>query len=550
MIAAGREEGGLRTVTLRDFEAQNAGVKRKRPVQICHFQVDVPYADTRIDGVSRCFLHPFFFTAETAPGALRRGTIHRPIGSTLKGIPMNTTFDAIIIGTGQAGPYLTQRLTSAGMNVAVIERKLFGGTCVNTGCIPTKTMVASAYAARMARRAGEFGVLAGDVSVDMKRVKARKDKLSEQSRSGVEAGLRSLERCTVYQGHARFESPREVSVNSDRLSAPRIFLNVGGRAVVPNLEGIENVAYLTNSSMMDLETLPEHLIIIGGSYVGLEFGQMFRRFGSEVTIIEKGNRLIRHEDEDISAGVKDILENENIHIRLEAECIGLSAHGKEVAARVNCVNGDPEVKGTHLLLAVGRRPNTDDLGLEKAGVSVDERGYVTVDDQLRTSVPGIWAMGDCNGKGAFTHTSFNDAEIVAANLIDGDPRRVSDRIPAYALYIDPPLGRAGLTEAEVYKSGRPALVGKRPMTKVGRAVEKGESQGFMKIVVDRQTHEILGAAILGTGGDEVIHSIMDVMYAKAPYTVIRRAMHIHPTVSELVPTMRGELQPLGKDRAS
>jgi len=421
---------------------------------------------------------------------------------------------------------------------------LFGGTCVNTGCIPTKTMVASAYAAHMARRAADFGVDTTGVSVDMKRVKARKDEVSGQSASGLEGWLKKMENCTVYEGHARFESPREVSVGSERLTAERIFINVGGRATAPQMPGLEHVAYLTNSSMMDIDFLPGHLIIVGGSYIGLEFGQMFRRFGSEVTIIEMAERLIQREDEDVSSAIKEILEQEGIHIRLNAKCIGFSKRGEEIVAKVDCTTGAPEVIGTHVLLAVGRRPNTDDLGLEKAGVSVDSRGYIVVDDQLRTGAAGIWALGDCNGKGAFTHTSFNDAEIVAANLLDNDPRPVSDRILAYALYIDPPLGRAGLTEAEVRKNGRSALIGKRPMTRVGRAVEKGETQGFMKILVDAQTREILGAAILGTGGDEAIHSILDVMYAKAPYTVIQRAMHIHPTVSELIPTMLGELQPL------
>ena len=431
------------------------------------------------------------------------------------------------------------------MKVAIIERKLFGGTCVNTGCIPTKTMVASAYAAHMARRAAEFGVeTPGSVSVDMKRVKARKDAISGQSRVGVESSLRKLENCSVYQGHARFESPREVSVGPERLTAERIFVNVGARAVVPRMRGLDQIQYFTNSSLLDIDFLPRHLIIVGGSYVGLEFGQMFRRFGSEVTIIEMGSRLAHREDEDVSAAIQEILEREGIHIRLNAKCIGFSRHGEEIIATADCVEGASEINGTHVLLAVGRRPNTDDLGLDKAGVAVNEHGSIEVDDQLRSSVPGIWALGDCNGKGAFTHTSYNDFEIVAANLLDNDPRRLSDRILAYGLYIDPPLGRAGMTDAEVRKSGRRALVGKRPMTRVGRAVEKGETQGFMKIAVDAGTGEILGAAILGTGGDEAIHSILDVMYAKAPYQVIQRAVHIHPTVSELIPTMLGELKEL------
>jgi pyruvate/2-oxoglutarate dehydrogenase complex dihydrolipoamide dehydrogenase (E3) component len=458
---------------------------------------------------------------------------------------MTKTYDAIIIGTGQAGPFLAQRLAGAGMKVAIVERKLFGGTCVNTGCTPTKAMVASAHAAHMVRRAADFGVVNnGSASVDMKLVKARKDAIAGHSSASVERWLRGMTNCTVYQGHARFVSPTEVSVGAERLTADRIFINVGGRAVVPQMPGIKEVPFLTNSSIMDVDFLPRHLIIVGGGYIGLEFAQIYRRFGSKVTIIEMVSRLAQHEDEDITAAIQEILEHEGITVRLNATCVGFSRRGEEIVAHVDCVGGDPEVSGSHVLLAVGRRPNTDDLGLTEAGVAVDERGYIVVDDQLRTSVPGIWALGDCNGKGAFTHTAFNDSEIVGANLLDHDPRKVSDRITASALYIDPPLGRVGLTEAEVRKSGRPALIGRRPMTKVSRAVEKGETQGLMKIIVDAKTHEILGAAILGTGGDEAIHSILDVMYAKAPYTVIQRAMHIHPTVSELIPTMLGELQPL------
>jgi pyruvate/2-oxoglutarate dehydrogenase complex dihydrolipoamide dehydrogenase (E3) component len=458
---------------------------------------------------------------------------------------MNNTYDAIIIGTGQAGPALAGRLTKAGMKVAIVERNLFGGTCVNTGCIPTKTLVASAYAARMARRAAEFGVaIDSAIRVNMKQVKARMDAVSGRSRTGVETWLKGMQNCTVYEGHARFESPRTVRVGSTLLAADRIFINVGGRALTPPMPGLDQINYFTNSTMMDVDFLPPHLAVIGGSYIGLEFGQMYRRFGSEVTIVEKGPRLIQHEDEDISAAVKDILEQEGIRVQLNATCIGFARRGDRIQVRADCAEGDPQVVGTHVLLAMGRRPNTDDLGLEKAGVACDDRSYIVVDDQLRTSVPGIWALGDCNGKGAFTHTSYNDFEIVAANLLDNDPRRLSDRITAYALYIDPPLGRAGLTEAQVRRSGKPALIGRRPMTKVSRAIEKGETQGFMKILVDAGTKEILGAAILGVGGDEVIHSILDVMYAKAPYTTIQRAMHIHPTVSELVPTMLGELQPL------
>jgi pyruvate/2-oxoglutarate dehydrogenase complex dihydrolipoamide dehydrogenase (E3) component len=454
-------------------------------------------------------------------------------------------FDAIIIGTGQAGPALAARMTGAGMKVAIIERKLFGGTCVNTGCIPTKTLVASAYAGRMARRAAEFGVrLQGDVVVDMRAVKARKDAISQRSRTGVEQWLRGLESCRVYEGHARFLSAREIAVGDEVLRAEQIFINVGGRALVPPISGIDQVDYLTNSSMMAVDFLPEHLVVVGGSYVGLEFAQMYRRFGSQVSIIEMQPRLIAREDEDTSDAIAHILRQEGLDLRLNAKCLSLAPQGKGISVGVECAEGPPQVTGSHLLLAVGRRPNTDDLGLDRAGVKVDERGYIQVDDQLRTNVPGIWALGDCNGKGAFTHTSYNDYEIVAANLLDHDPRRVSDRITAYALYTDPPLGRAGMTEREVRKQNKPALIAKRPMSRVGRAVEKGETQGFMKILVDALDHRILGAALLGTGGDEVVHCILDLMYAGAASTVMQRAMHIHPTVSELLPTMLGELMPL------
>ena len=454
-------------------------------------------------------------------------------------------YDAIIIGTGQAGPSLAARLAGAGMKVAVIERKLFGGTCVNTGCIPTKTLVASARAAYLARRAADFGVtINGGITVDMKRVKERKDDVVGRSNHEVPEWMAKMSNLTVFKAHARFEGPFTISVGAHKLQADKIFINVGARAYVPPMFGLEAVEYFTNSDMMQVDYLPEHLIIIGGSYIGLEFGQMYRRFGSQVTIIDRGSRLIKRDDEDVSQAVKEILENEGIKVRLNAECMAAEKHGDKIRVKLDCAKGAKEVDGSHLLLAVGRVPNTDDLGLDKAGVDTDARGYIRVDDQLRTNVPGIWALGDCNGKGAFTHTSYNDFEIVAANLLEDDPRRISDRILCYGLYIDPPLGRVGLTEAQVRQSGRSALIGKRFMANIGRAVEKGETQGFMKILVDAERKEILGAAILGVGGDEAIHSILDIMYTGSPYTVIQRAMHIHPTVSELIPTVLGDLKPL------
>jgi pyruvate/2-oxoglutarate dehydrogenase complex dihydrolipoamide dehydrogenase (E3) component len=458
---------------------------------------------------------------------------------------MSTHFDSIIIGAGQAGPTLAGRLTQSGRSVAFIERKLFGGTCVNTGCTPTKTMVASAYVAQKARTAAAFGVtVQGQVSVDMKAVKARKDKVVANSRDGLESWLRGMKNCTVFIGNAHFESPKEVRVGDDLLTANEIFINVGGRAITPDFPGVDSVPWMSNVGILDLETLPRHLVVVGGSYVGLEFAQIFRRFGSEVTVIEKSPRLVYREDEDVSASIKSFLEKEDITVRLNAECIHLESRGNDIAVGVNCPDDGTDSIGSHVLLAVGRVPNTDDLGLEKAGIAHNDRGFITVDDQLRTNVPGIWALGDCNGRGAFTHTAYNDFEIVAANLLDNDPRRVSDRIPCYALYTDPPLGRVGLTETEVRQSGKSALIGTRPMTKVGRAVEKGETEGFMKVLVDATTKQILGASILGTGGDEAVHCIIDTMYAKAPYTNIQRAVHIHPTVSELIPTVFGDLKPL------
>jgi pyruvate/2-oxoglutarate dehydrogenase complex dihydrolipoamide dehydrogenase (E3) component len=458
---------------------------------------------------------------------------------------MTQVFDAIVIGAGQAGPSLAGRLTAAGMKVALVERKLFGGTCVNTGCMPTKTLVASAYAAHLARQSAAYGIaIESPINIDMKRVKARADAVSTNARTNVEKWLRGMDGLTVMEGHARFEGPDAVRVGESLLKAPRIFINVGGRASVPDMPGVGRVDYLTNTSILKLDTTPRHLIVVGGSYIGLEFAQMYRRFGAEVTIIEKGPRLIAREDEDVSEAVREILTDEGIVVRTSATCIGFKPHLDGVAVDVDCTSGEPFAVGSHVLLAVGRRPNTDDLGLERAGVAVDARGYIAVDDRLATNVSGIWALGDCNGRGAFTHTAYNDYEIVAANLLDGENRRVSDRIPAYALYVDPPLGRVGLSETEATRTGRQLLVSKRPMTQVGRAIEKGETKGFMKVVADGETKRILGAAILGVGGDEAIHGILDMMNAGAAYPVLQWAVPIHPTVSELIPTVLGNLKPL------
>ena len=458
---------------------------------------------------------------------------------------MTERFDAIVIGTGQAGPALAVRLATAGRKTAIIERKLIGGTCVNNGCIPTKTLIASARDAYVARRGGDVGVtIDAPIRVDMAEVKKRKDSVVRHSTDGLTRWLGETSGLTMLQGHARFEGPKTIRVGDRLLEAKQIFINVGGRALVPDMPGVAEVPYLNNSTIMQVDFLPEHLVIVGGSYVGLEFAQMYRRFGSRVTVVEMGPRLISREDEDVSAAIQAILEAEGIAFRLNAKCVAFERHGDGVVVNVSCDEEPREIAGTHVLLAVGRVPNTDDLGLDKAGIAIDARGYITVDEQLRTNVPGIWALGDVNGRGAFTHTSYNDYEIVAANLLDGDSRRVSDRIGTYALFIDPPLGRAGMTEKEVRAAARKALVATMPMTRVGRARERGEMSGFMRVIVDAETKRILGASILGIDGDEVIHSLLDVMYAGTPYTVIQRAMHIHPTVTELIPTLLGKLEPL------
>lgn len=458
---------------------------------------------------------------------------------------MTARYDAIVVGAGQAGPSLAARLAGNGMKVALVERHLMGGTCVNTGCMPTKALVASAYAAHLARRGADFGVMIdGGVRIDFARVMERARTVTRNARAGVESWLERMQGVTVIRGHARFEGPSTLRVGDTVLTAPRIFLNVGGRALVPDMPGVGDVPYLTNSTILALDTLPRHLVVIGGSYIGLEFAQIFRRLGADVTVVEKGPRLVSREDEDVSEAVREILEAEGIAVRTGSECISFAPHADgQVTVHMQCEPSPQETVGSHVLLAVGRRPNTDDLGLDKAGVDTDERGYIRVDEGLATNVPGIWAMGDCNGRGAFTHTAYNDYEIIAANLLDGASRRVSDRVSGYALYVDPPLGRVGLTEAQARASGKVVLVSKRPMTRVGRAVEKGETRGFIKIVADADSQRILGAAILGTGGDEAIHGILDMMHADQPWPVLQWAVPIHPTVSELIPTVLGDLKP-------
>ncbi len=453
-------------------------------------------------------------------------------------------FDAIIVGAGQAGPSIAERCSKEGLRTAIIERRFFGGTCVNDGCVPTKTWVASARAIHMARRGDEFGFSGVDLRVDMARIKARKDGLVGESRSGVESWLRKLEHTDVIVGDARFGAPGVIEVNGRRLQAPKIFLNLGARAVRPDLQGIDDVATLDNTSILELDQVPEHLAIIGGSYIGLEFAQMMRRFGAQVTVIEQSDRLLPREDRDIADAIRAILEGEGVAFELGANCLSLKRHGEQIEVGASCGDQSRPVIASHVLLAVGRRPNTDGLALDKAGIDLDEKGHIIVDDQCRTSADGVWAVGECNGRGAFTHTAYNDHEIVVANLFDDDPRRLSDRIPCYALFIDPPLGRIGSNESAARASGKKLLQATMPMTGVSRAREKSETQGLMKVLVDADTQQLLGASILGINADEVVHSLLDVMNAGQPYTVISRAMHIHPTVSELVPTLLQKLQPL------
>ena len=454
-----------------------------------------------------------------------------------------SSYDAIVIGTGQSGPSLARDLAAAGQRVAIIERGAFGGTCINTGCTPTKTLIATARVAHLARRAAEFGVsIPEPVTVDLARAKARKDAIVREWSAGKEASLRDTPNCTVHKGHARFVSPHEVAVGGVVLGAARIFINVGARAVPPPIPGLDRVPHLTNSSMLELDTLPAHLVIIGGSYIGLEFGQMYRRFGAEVTIIESAPRLVVREDEEISAAVREVLEAEGVRVHAAARTVTVAGDAEGISVQLDTASGPARAEGSHLLIAAGRRPNTDDLGLEQAGVAVDKRGHIQVDDTLRTSVPHIWALGDCNGRGAFTHTSYNDYEIVAGNLLRGQDRKVTERVTAYALYTDPPLGRAGMTEAEARAAGKRVLTARMPMADVGRAIERSETAGLMKLVADADTRQILGAAILGIGGDEAIHCIIDVIQARAPYTTLQRAVHIHPTVAEYWPVLAGELE--------
>lgn len=455
------------------------------------------------------------------------------------------TFDAIVIGSGQAGTPLVFKLASQGQKVAFIEKEHFGGTCLNVGCTPTKTYVASARRMWEAQHGEELGIeIPAGAKANLRKIKERKDALIKKSVDGIAQAVDKNENISFFRGEAHFEGRKIVAVNNALLTADEIYINVGGSAFIP--DGYGDIPYLTNQSILELEELPEHLLVIGGSYIGLEFGQMFSRLGSKVTIIEQGSSIIGREDDETSWTIQQILEEEGVDFRLGAKCLSAKKNQNgDIVAQINCSKDEvEEIKGSHLLLAVGRRPNTGNLQLEKTGVNTNDKGFIEVNEYLETNIKGIFALGDCNGKGAFTHTAYNDYEIIAENKFEGKNRKVTDRIPTYGLFVDPPLGRAGITKKEAMQKGLDVLIGHRPFSKIARAKEKGETNGYMSVVVDARTKKILGATVLGVGGDEIISGINNIMYADTSYEVIRDSVQPHPTVSELIPTVLESLTKL------
>jgi pyruvate/2-oxoglutarate dehydrogenase complex dihydrolipoamide dehydrogenase (E3) component len=441
-------------------------------------------------------------------------------------------YDAIVIGSGQAGNPLSQKLADHGWTVALIERDHLGGTCINTGCTPTKTMMASAQVAYYARNAGKWGVRAGEVSVDLSRVVARKDAVVDQWRSGLMTKVENRKTMQLHRGQARFTGPHQVRVGDEVLDSERIFINTGARPDVPRLDGLAGIDYLDNAGIMRLSEVPEHLLVLGGGYIGLEFGQMFRRFGSRVTIVHRQNQILPREDADVAVALQQALEGEGIRFVLNATTTRAEKVVGGVALTVQAGNFTESLQGSHLLIATGRRPNTDDLGLADAGVQTDQRGFVRVNNRLETSVASVWALGDVKGGPAFTHISYNDYQIVYANLIEGKSLTIDHRVVPYAVFTDPQLGRVGLTETEARAAGRRLKVGKIPMAWVARAIERDETAGLMKLVVDADTDRILGAAILGSEGGELVQILHAVMLADAPYTLLKGAIYIHPTLAE------------------
>jgi pyruvate/2-oxoglutarate dehydrogenase complex dihydrolipoamide dehydrogenase (E3) component len=441
-------------------------------------------------------------------------------------------YDAIVIGSGQAGNPLCQQLADRGWTVALIEKEHLGGTCINTGCTPTKTMVASAQVAHYARHAGRWGVRAGEVRVDLAAVVARKDQVVAQWRAGLERKVRERPSLRLYRGQARFLDPHHVRVGEEVLESERIFINTGTRVDVPRLEGLDQINYLTNASIMQLTELPEHLLVVGGGYIGLEFGQMFRRFGSRVTVVHRNDHLLPREDADVTEELQKALESEGIRFVLNARTTRVDKQDGQVALSWEAGGRSETAHGSHLLVATGRRPNTEDLGLEQAGVQTDRQGFIRVNNRLETTVPGIWALGDVKGGPAFTHISYNDYQIVFANLVEGKSLTTDGRLVPYSVFTDPQLGRVGMTEKEARAAGRRLKIGKMPMAWVARAIERDETAGLMKLVVDADTDRILGAAILATEGGELVQILEFVMLAGAPYTLLKGAIYIHPTLAE------------------
>jgi pyruvate/2-oxoglutarate dehydrogenase complex dihydrolipoamide dehydrogenase (E3) component len=453
-------------------------------------------------------------------------------------------YDAVVIGSGQAGNPLSQKLADQGWTVALIEKEHLGGTCINTGCTPTKTMIASAQVAHYARHADVWGVQAGAVRVDLPSVVARKDRIVNQWRSGVERKIADRKNLRLYRGAAWFIGPHRLRVNEEEIESERIFINTGARPSIPSLEGLDRIDYLTNASVMQLRELPEHLLVIGGGYIGLEFGQMFRRFGSDVTILQRGDQLLPREDADVTAELQKALEKEGIRFLLRAHPTHVDRQNGQIVLKVETAGGSETVWGSHLLVATGRRPNTEDLGLEAAGVQLTPEGYVKVNGRLETNVPGIWALGDVKGGPAFTHISYNDYQIVYGNLIERKNQSTDHRLVPYAVFTDPQLGRVGLSEKEARAAGHKLKVGKIPMSWVARAIERDETAGLMKVVVDADTDQILGAAILASEGGELVQILEFVMLAGAPYRLMKGAIYIHPTLAEGFWTLMDDVKPV------
>lgn len=438
-------------------------------------------------------------------------------------------FDAIVIGSGQGGNPLAHRLADRKQSVALIEQKYLGGTCINTGCTPTKAMVASAQVAHYVQQAGRWGIRSSGFSADMKAIVARKNEIVSQFRSGQEKQVEKRETLHLFRGRARFTGQHRVQVGDELLESEKIFIDTGSRPAVPAIQGLEAVPYLTNESILDLEELPRHLIVLGGGYIGLEFGQMFRRFGSEVTVVNEGAEILAREDEDVSSELRKALEAEGIGFRLSARTTRAQSSAGQVQLTLE---GGEAVEGTHLLVATGRKPNTDDLGLDKAGVETDSHGFIKVNSRLETTAPGIWAIGDVKGGPAFTHISYNDFQIIFANLIEDKDASTDGRIVPYCVFTDPQLGGVGMTEKEARASGRRIKIGKIPASSVARAIERSETAGVMKIVVDAETDHVLGASILTADGGEIVQILHALMLAKQPYTLLKGAIYIHPTMAE------------------